>query len=94
MIHLDAKRTVLAMNGFARTLWPVGDKQPFDKLVTSSHPDGSKPKVDSLPDQVSSGLMVSAVPMDNTMTTNLPEQVLLIKVTQLGNHLGKPPDSS
>lgn len=87
VIHLDAKRTVLAMNDFARKVLPVGDKQPFDKLVTSFHPDRSKPKVDFLLDQASSCPMVSAAPM--TMIINIPEQVLLIKVTRLGNHLGK-----
>ena len=61
VIHLDAKRTVLAMNDFARKVLPVGDKQPFDKLVTSFHPDRSKPKVDFLLDQASSCPMVSEI---------------------------------
>lgn len=87
VIHLDAKRSVLAMNDFARKVLPVGDKQPFDKLVTSFHPDRSKPKVDFLLDQASNCPMISAAPM--TMIINIPEQVLLIKVTRLGNHLGK-----
>ena len=82
VIHLDAKRTVVAMNDFARKVLPVGEKQPFDKLVTSFHPERSKPKVDFLLDQASSCPMVSAVPM--TMIINIPEQVLLIKVTRLG----------
>ena len=30
VIHLDAQRTVLAMNDFARKVLPVGEKQPFD----------------------------------------------------------------
>ncbi len=87
VIHLDAKRTVLAMNDFARKVLPVGEKEPFDKLVTSFHPDRSRPKVDFLLDQASSCPMVSAVPM--TMIINIPEQVLLIKVTRLADHLGK-----
>lgn len=87
VIHLDAKRTVLAMNDFARKVLPVGEKQPFDKLVTSFHPARSKPKVDFLLDQASACPMVSAVPM--TMIINIPEQVLLIKVTRLGDHRGK-----
>ncbi|MEX1168426.1 MAG: LytTR family transcriptional regulator DNA-binding domain-containing protein, partial [Hydrogenophaga sp.] len=87
VIHLDAERTVVAMNDFARKVLPVGEKQPFDKLVTSFHPDRSRPKVEFLLDQASSCPMVSAVPM--TMIINIPEQVLLIKVTRLGDHLGK-----
>jgi hypothetical protein len=87
VIHLDAKRTVLAMNDFARKVLPVGEKQPFDKLVSSFHPERSKPKVEFLLDQASGCPMVSAVPM--TMIINIPEQVLLIKVTRLGDHMGK-----
>ncbi|MDP3344231.1 MAG: LytTR family transcriptional regulator DNA-binding domain-containing protein [Hydrogenophaga sp.] len=88
VIHLDAQRTVLAMNDFARKVLPVGEKQPFDKLVSSFHPERSKPKVNFLLDQASSGCpMVSAVPM--TMIINIPEQVLLIKVTRLGDAEGK-----
>ena len=88
VIHLDAQRTVLAMNDFARKVLPVGEKQPFDKLVSSFHPERSKPKVNFLLDQASSGCpMVSAVPM--TMIINIPEQVLLIKVTRLGDFEGK-----
>lgn len=88
VIHLDAQRTVLAMNDFARKVLPVGEKQPFDKLVTSFHPERSKPKVNFLLDQASNGCpMVSAVPM--TMIINIPEQVLLIKVTRLGDAAGQ-----
>jgi DNA-binding LytR/AlgR family response regulator len=86
VIHLDAARTVLAMNDFARKVLPVGEKQPFDKLVTSFHPERSKPKVNFLLDQASSCPVANAVPM--TMIINIPEQVLLIKVTRLGDHLG------
>ncbi len=86
VIHLDAQRTVLAMNDFARKVLPVGEKQPFDKLVTSFHPERSKPKVNFLLDQASSCPVANAVPM--TMIINIPEQVLLIKVTRLADHLG------
>ena len=41
VIHLDAKRNVLAMNDFARRVLPVDEKQPFNKLVTSFHPERS-----------------------------------------------------
>jgi LytTR family transcriptional regulator, CO-responsive transcriptional regulator RcoM len=86
VIHLDAQRTVLAMNDFARKVLPVAEKQPFDKLVTSFHPARSKPKVDFLLDQASACPMANAVPM--TMIINIPEQVLLIKVTRLADYLG------
>ncbi|MBS3998321.1 MAG: LytTR family transcriptional regulator [Hydrogenophaga sp.] len=86
VIHLDAERRVLAMNDFARQVLPVGEKQPFDKLVTSFHPERSKPKVDFLLNQASGCPMANAVPM--TMIINIPEQVLLIKVTRLGDFTG------
>ena len=87
VIHLDAKRKVDALNDFARKDLPVGEKQPFDKLLTSFHPDRSRPKVEVLRDQAASCPMSNAMPM--TMIINIPEQVLLIKVTRLGDYLGK-----
>lgn len=86
VIHLDAARNVLAMNDFARKVLPVGEKQPFDKLVTSFHPERSKPKVNFLLDQAAGCPVAGNTPM--TMIINIPEQVLLIKVTRLGDHLG------
>jgi len=86
VIHLDAQRTVLAMNDFARKVLPVGEKQPFDKLVTSFHPERSKPKVSFLLDQAAGCPVAGNTPM--TMIINIPEQVLLIKVTRLADHLG------
>lgn len=86
VIHLDAERRVLAMNDYARRVLPVQDKQPFDKLVTSFHPERSKPKVNFLLDEASGCPMANAVPM--TMIINIPEQVLLIKVSRLGDARG------
>jgi hypothetical protein len=86
VIHLDAQRKVLAMNDYARRVLPVQDKQPFDKLVTSFHPERSKPKVNFLLDEASGCPMANAVPM--TMIINIPEQVLLIKVSRLGDARG------
>lgn len=83
VIHLDAERRVLAMNDFARKVLPVDEKRPFDQLVTSFHPDRSQPKVSFLLDQASACPVANAVPM--TMIINIPEQVLLIKVTRLGD---------
>lgn len=88
VIHLDQERHVLAMNDFARKVLPVNEKQPFDKMVLSFHPDRSKPKVNFLLDQASAACPVAnAVPM--TMIINIPEQVLLIKVTRLADQKGK-----
>lgn len=86
VIHLDAARNVLAMNDFARKVLPVGEKQPFDKLVTSFHPERSKPKVNFLLDQAAGCPVAGNTPM--TMIINIPEQVLLIKVTRLADHQG------
>lgn len=83
VIHLDASRKVLAMNDFARKVLPVDEKAPFDQLVTSFHPERSKPKVNFLLDQASGCPMANATPM--TMIINIPEQVLLIKVTRLAD---------
>jgi hypothetical protein len=87
VIHLDAQRNVLAMNDFARRVLPVDEKQPFNKLVTSFHPERSKPKVKFLLDEASGCPMANAVPM--TMIINIPEQVLLIKVSRLGDAQGE-----
>ena len=83
IIHLDAQRHVIALNDYARRVLPVDEKQPFDKLVDSFHPERSQPKVKFLLDEASGCPMANAVPM--TMIINIPEQVLLIKVSRLGN---------
>lgn len=86
VIHLDAQRNVVAMNDYARQVLPVDEKQPFDKLVTSFRPERSQPKVKFLLDEASGCPMANAVPM--TMIINIPEQVLLIKVSRLANAIG------
>ena len=83
VIHLDAQRKVLAMNDFARRVLPVDEKRPFDQMVTSFHPERSRPKVSFLLDEAQSCPVASAVPM--TMIINIPEQVLLIKVSRLAD---------
>lgn len=87
VIHLDAQRKVLALNDYARRILPVSEKLPFDKLVTSFHPARSQPKVKFLLDEASGCPMANAIPM--TMIINIPEQVLLIKVSRLGDEKGK-----
>ena len=83
VIHLDDQRKVVAMNDFARKVLPVDEKKPFDRLVTSFHPERSQAKVGFLLDQAGACPIASATPM--TMIINIPEQVLLIKVTRLGD---------
>ena len=87
VVHLDPHRRVLAMNDFARRVLPVGERQPFDKLVTSFHPAQSAAKVSFLLDQASSCPVAHGLPM--TMIINIPEQVLLIKVTRLAGEAGQ-----
>ena len=87
VVHLDAQRKVLAMNDFARRILPVSDRRPFDALVTSFHPPRSAAKVSFLLDQASACPVAAAMPM--TMIINIPEQVLLIKVTRLAGEDGQ-----
>ena len=85
VVHLDRDLTVVAMNSFARRALPVEEKQPFEKMVLSFHPERSVAKVKFLLDQ-------SECPVSNpppmTMIINIPERVLLIKVTKLSDKRG------
>jgi len=82
VVQLDKDLTVVAMNSFARRALPVEDKQPFEKMVLSFHPERSKPKVKFLLDQAECPV---SNPPPMTMIINIPERVLLIKVTKLSN---------
>lgn len=86
LVLLDRELKVLAMNSFARRVLPVDDKQPFEKMVLSFHPERSQPKVRFLLDQ-------SECPVSNpppmAMIINIPERVLLIKVTKLSSAQGE-----
>ena len=86
VIHLDAQRNVVAMNDFARRVLPVDEKRPFNKMVLSFHPERSRHKVDFLLNQASGCPVANVTPM--TMIINVPEQVLLIKVTRLADEAG------
>ena len=81
IVQLDAQRHVVAMNDFARRVLPVDEKQPFDRMVLSFHPERSQPKVEFLLDQAAKCPAANPPPM--TMIINIPERVLLIKVTRL-----------
>ncbi len=82
IVHLDQQLRVVSMNSFARRVLPVEETEPFDKVVLSFHPERSQTKVKFLLDQ-------SECPVSNpppmTMIINIPERVLLIKVTRLAN---------
>jgi LytTR family transcriptional regulator, CO-responsive transcriptional regulator RcoM len=83
VIQLDADRKVVAMNDLARRILPVDRMKPFDRFVLDFHPERSRPKVNFLIDQASTCPVAQNVPM--TMIINVPEQILLIKVTRLTN---------
>ena len=80
VVQLDRDLRVVAMNEFARRVLPVDETQPFDREVLSFHPERSQAKVSFL-------LRQSECPVANpppmTMIINIPERVLLIKVTRL-----------
>jgi DNA-binding LytR/AlgR family response regulator len=82
IVQLDRDLRVVAMNSFARRALPVEDKQPFDKIVLSFHPERSQSKVKFLLDQAECPV---SNPPPMTMIINIPERVLLIKVTKLSN---------
>jgi len=85
VVQLNRELKVVAMNSFARRVLPVDEKQPFDKIVLSFHPERSQPKVKFLLDQ-------AECPVDNppamTMIINIPERVLLIWVSKLADAAG------
>jgi hypothetical protein len=86
VVQLDRDLTVVAMNSFARRALPVEDKQPFEKMVLSFHPERSVPKVKFLLDQAECPV---SNPPPMTMIINIPERVLLIKVTKLADLRGE-----
>ncbi len=85
VVHLDRNLTVVAMNSFARRVLPVEDKEPFEKMVLSFHPERSQPKVKFLLDQAECPV---GNPPPMTMIINIPERVLLIKVSKLSDLRG------
>jgi hypothetical protein len=86
VVQLDAKRHVVGMNDFARRVLPVDEKQPFDRFVLSFHPERSQPKVEFMLDQAGQCPVASPPPM--TMIINIPERVLLIKVSRTSGGSG------
>lgn len=85
VVHLDQKLHVVGMNDFARRSLPVQEKLPFGKLVTDFHPEAAKAKVRFLLGQAECPVN-NAPPM--AMMINIPERVLLIKVSKIGDAQG------
>lgn len=81
IVNLDADRRVIGMNAFARRVLPVDEKQPFDQMVLDFHPPRSRSKVEFLLDQAAQCPVAAPPPM--TMIINIPERVLLIKVSRM-----------
>ena len=85
LVQLDRDLKVVAMNSFARRALPVEDKQPFEKMVLSFHPERSQSKVKFLLDQAECPV---SNPPPMTMIINIPERVLLIKVSKMADLRG------
>lgn len=85
VVHLDAALHVIGMNDYARRSLPVAEKLPFGKFVTDFHPEAAKPKVKFLLGQAECPVN-NAPPM--AMMINIPERVLLIKVSKIGDVQG------
>ncbi|NBW51845.1 MAG: LytTR family transcriptional regulator [Betaproteobacteria bacterium] len=85
VVHLDSNIRVLGMNDYARRCLPVQEKMPFGKIVTDFHPEAARPKVKFLLGQAECPVN-NAPPM--AMMINIPERVLLIKVSKLSDELG------
>lgn len=86
VVQLDRALKVVAMNSFARRVLPVEEKQPFEKVVLSFHPERSQSKVRFLLDQAECPV---SNPPPMTMIINIPERVLLIKVCKLADAQGE-----
>jgi hypothetical protein len=85
VVHVDRELRVLGMNDFARRSLPVEDKMPFGKIVTSFHPEAARAKVKFLLGQAECPVN-NAPPM--AMMINIPDRVLLIKVSKVGDAHG------
>ena len=88
IVQLDDARRVVSMNDFARRVLPVDEQQPFDQMVLDFHPPRSRIKVEFLLDQA--GQCPVAAPPPMTMIINIPERVLLIKVSRMSDGQQQP----
>lgn len=82
IVNLDAQLHVVGMNSYARRSLPVEKMLPFGKIVTEFHPEVARTKVEFLLGQ-------AACPVNNappmTMMINMPERILLIKVSKIAD---------
>lgn len=85
VVHLDLELRVMGMNDYARRSLPMQDKMPFGKIVTSFHPEAAKAKVQFLLGQAECPVN-NAPPM--AMMINIPDRMLLIKVSKIGDAQG------
>jgi len=88
IVHLDESRRVVGMNDFARRVLPVEEKLPFGRMVLDFHPQRSRPKVEFLLNQAAQCPVTAPPPM--TMIINIPERVLLIKVSRTSDQARQP----
>jgi hypothetical protein len=85
VVNLDLELRVMGMNDYARRSLPMQDKMPFGKIVTSFHPEAAKEKVKFLLGQAECPVN-NAPPM--AMMINIPDRMLLIKVSKTGDAQG------
>jgi hypothetical protein len=82
VVYIDRELRVVGMNDFARRSLPVQEKLPFGKIVTSFHPEAARAKLKFLLGQAECPVN-DAPPM--ALMINIPDRVLLIKVSKLGD---------
>lgn len=87
VVHIDRELRVVGMNDFARRSLPVQEKLPFGKIVTSFHPEAARAKLKFLLGQAECPVN-NAPPM--ALMINIPDRVLLIKVSKIGDAQGAP----
>lgn len=80
IVTLDRQARVVSMNDCARRVLPVEEKQPFGQVVSAFHPEVSRAKVQFLLDQADCPV---SNPPPMTMIINIPERVLLIKMSKM-----------
>lgn len=85
VVHIDRELRVVGMNDFARRSLPVQEKLPFGKIVMSFHPEAARAKLKFLLGQ-SECPVQNAPPM--ALMINIPDRVLLIKVSRIGDAPG------
>ena len=85
VVNVDRELRVVGMNDFARHSLPVQEKLPFGKIVTSFHPEAARAKLKFLLGQAECPVN-NAPPM--ALMINIPDRVLLIKVSKIGDAVG------